>query len=79
MADSNGVTRDSREAGHQPVQPEGGAVDWTDAQIDALVGITDDGQISPAVLADARADARRYPELNALLKATADDGDSRTA
>lgn len=45
------------------VKPQGAALDWTDAELDQIAALT------PAKLADARADARRYPMLNALLTA----------
>ena len=44
-------------AERETVQPQGRAEDWTDDEIAALTGITADGRISPAVLADAKADA----------------------
>lgn len=45
------------------VQPQGDALDWTDADIDRLANLT------PAKIADAKADARRFPLLDALLRA----------
>jgi hypothetical protein len=53
----------------ETVEPDGGAIQWSDDQIAALIGITEQGQISPSVLADAKADARKNPTLAALLNA----------
>lgn len=62
----------------ETVQPDGGALEWSDEDIARLVGITPEGRISPAVLADAKADARRHADLNAFLNAqpttAGDDG-----
>lgn len=56
------------------VTVEGQAILWTDEQIAAMCAIT------PAVLADARADARRDPTLAALLNARiVDQGEEGTA
>lgn len=59
-------------AERETVQPQGRADEWTDDEIAALTGITVDGRISPAVLADAKADARRYPDLARFLDARRD-------
>lgn len=61
-------------AERETVQPKGRADEWTDGEIAALTGITEDGRILPAVLADAKADARRYPDLARFLDAVRDDG-----
>lgn len=45
------------------VQPQGSAVDWTDEDLDNMANLT------PAKIADAKADARRFPLLAALLNA----------
>ncbi len=45
------------------VEMPGGYLDWTDAELDELAAIT------PAVIADAMADARRLPQLDRLLRA----------
>lgn len=64
-------------AERETVQPKGRAEDWTDDEIAALTGITADGRISPAVLADAKADARRYPDLARFLDAVSDGKPTR--
>jgi hypothetical protein len=53
----------------EKIQPEGSVTEWTETAIDRLIGLRPDGTLSPAVIADARADARQYPELDALLRA----------
>ncbi len=50
-------------AERETVQPDGRAHRWTETEIARLARIT------PAVLADAKADARRVPALNACLRA----------
>jgi hypothetical protein len=49
------------------VRPAGGALDWSDEELDALAEITD------ADIADARENAAQYPTLDALLNAREDD------
>ena len=64
-------------ADRETVQPQGRADEWTDDEIAALTGITEDGRISPAALADAKADARRYPDLARFLDAVSDGKPTR--
>lgn len=45
------------------VQVQGVLVDWSDEELERLAAIT------PAVIADAKADARRLPNLHTLLSA----------
>lgn len=59
-------------ADRETVQPKGRAEEWTESEIAALTGIDARGRISPAVLADAKADARRYPDLARFLDARRD-------
>lgn len=58
----------------ETVQPQGRADEWTESEIAALSGIDARGRILPAALADAKADARRYPDLARFLDAVRDDG-----
>lgn len=56
----------------QKVKPEGSYLDWSEEDIDRLAAIT------PSVIADSKADARRIPTLNALLNAVEVDGDGES-
>lgn len=51
------------EGERETVKPQGAALGWTDADLDKL------SQVTPAVIADAKVDARRLPDLDALLRA----------
>jgi len=64
-------------AERETVQPQGRANEWTDGEITALSGIDARGRILPAVLADAKADARRYPDLARFLDAVSDGKPTR--
>jgi hypothetical protein len=50
------------------VTPAGGALDWSEDELDALSEITD------ADIADAQRNAAQYPDLDALLNAQ-DEGE----
>jgi hypothetical protein len=59
-------------AGGEKVRPSGDPLDWSEADLDAL------SSIGPAVIADSRADARRYPALRAFLIAEDWDNGQRS-
>lgn len=61
-------------ADRETVTPDGAAREWSEAERAALAGIDEAGRIAPAVLADAKADARRYPDLARFLDAVRADG-----
>lgn len=61
-------------AERETVQPDSEARAWSEAERAALAGISAQGRIAPAALADAKADARRYPDLARFLDAVRDDG-----
>lgn len=63
MTDNPQPTDDRRKT----VKPSGKAIRWTEADIASLAEIT------PADIADAKSNARRYGELNTLLNADEDD------
>lgn len=48
-------------------------MEWSKALIAIIASINEEG-ITPAALADAKADAKRYPDLNRFLEAEADNG-----
>lgn len=54
---------------NEKVQPSGQAAQWSDEDMAVLAGIDERGRIKPAVLADTKADARKYRVLDALLRA----------
>ena len=56
-------------ADRETVTPDGKGREWSAAERAALAGVDDRGRIAPAALADAKADARRYPDLGAMLDA----------
>lgn len=64
-------------ADRETVQPKGRAEEWTESEIAALTGIDARGRILPAALADAKADARRYPDLARFLDAVSDGKPAR--
>lgn len=47
----------------------GSALEWSEEDIDALIGIDADGNIDPAVLTGVLLDAQQYPELFGLIEA----------
>lgn len=57
----------------ETVQPQGEAREWSEAERAEMAGISEGGRIAPAALADAKADARRYPDLARFLDAARDD------
>lgn len=50
----------------------GDAEQWTDTDIDALIGIDADGNIAPWALREMLADATKYPLLHDLINAEDD-------
>lgn len=48
-------------------------MEWNSQLITIIASVTSEG-LTPAALADAKADAKRYPDLNRFLEAEADNG-----